>query len=77
MSTNPLAAEESKAGMTYPQKLVSKHHFSTDAENQFRVKSACLSNVESTRLLALGGTDGLIELWNYQKMELDTTNLEY
>ena len=44
-----------------------------DAE--FQIQSACISS--KSEYLALGGTDGLIEVWNFQSMELDTIRLPY
>jgi hypothetical protein len=48
--------------------------------SDFVVKSIALSNPEpdtSVKYMALGGNDGLIEVWNYQLMELEKDTLPY
>lgn len=44
-------------------------------KGEFDVKSICCSNSIGT--MALGGTDGLIELWNMTSMQLDTDKYKF
>ena len=54
-------------------------HFSyfqlTQGNSRLPIQTACLSS--KAEYLALGGTDGLIEIWDFNKMKLDTVRLPY
>lgn len=61
----------------YIQKVKSHHMFDGD----FQVQSACLSHPTSSsgaaEFLALGGSDGLIEIWNFKQMKPETEKLKF
>lgn len=51
-------------------------------DGEFKVESACLSNPTSAtegkiEFLALGGSDGLIEIWDYEKMTMQIEKLKF
>ena len=60
-----------KTGLGYVQQVMSSHVF----DSEFQIQTASLSL--SAEYLALGGTDGLIEIWDFKKMKLDTDRLPY
>ena len=59
----------------YVQRVASHHMF----DGEFQVRSVCLSHPTSGKVefLALGGHDGLIEVWNFEKMALETSKLKF
>ena len=53
-------------------------------DGEFKVMSACLSHSTTSgelqgrvEMLALGGSDGLIEVWDYEKMSMETEKLKF
>ena len=53
------------------QQIKSKQLF----REEFQIQTATLSS--NGEYLALGGSDGLIEVWNFKTMKLDTERLQY
>lgn len=64
-----MSKEEQKS--IYVQKVVTHKLFNGD----FKIQTIALSN--SCDYLLIGGQDGLIEVWNYQKMSLDLETIPY
>ena len=53
------------------QQIKSKHMF----REEYQVQTAVVS--PAGEYLALGGIDGLIEVWDFKRMKLDTGRLQY
>ena len=62
----------------YIQRVASHHMF----DGEFQVHSACLSHPTTqnggiVEFIALGGHDGLIEVWDFANMALETKKLKF
>ena len=60
-----------RKALGYVQSVKSSHIFDSD----FQIQSARVS--PQSEYIAFGGTDGLIEVWNFNTMALDTVRLPY
>ena len=65
------SAKLQRKALGYVQSMKSSHVF----DSEFQIQSAKVS--PQCEYIAFGGTDGLIEVWNFNTMVLDTTRLAY